>query len=618
MKRILIAFLFSFITCFALAQIEMDTVWLKNASVFAHKSELLITTQFADSLYYKNGFTWSTADWLQKQNLLYAKNYGANGIQTAGIRGLGAAQTAVLWNGVPINNAMLGVADLSLIKGFFVDEMSLSLGSSGALFGNAAVGGTLQLNNELIAQKKIQIVAAVGSLLQYHLGLKASYKLSNKVAAETRVLASTNYNSYSYTNLYKPGKPKENIVHAYEKSFGLLQQFNIKLKNNWEWNHRIWAQSQIRQLPPSMVQSASKASLDDKFVRYQTELTNITSSKKSTFNFAFGHEENYYSDTLANIFNNNNVTSFLANQQWDWNKKKGILTFKSTYYSAFGSSKNYKQTAQQAYINLSSKYSFYSRKTKGQISAAFLAAKGGYFPLTVFYSFNYKLLPTWVLYFATGNAFRLPTLNERFWQPGGNENIKPEKSLHMEFGIHKQAKKWGMKNHVYFTPTKNLVVWVPNGNGIVSPLNLSKQTAFICGNEFSSNQTINRKKWRFVLTESYHLNIAKTSSVNFIDLPQMPYVPLHRVSLELRVMYEKITFWYLQQFQSERNVSLVDDDKIDRFALGNVIVQWENKHASTSLQFNNIFNTQYQLLAVRPMPGFNLQLNFTYNINYKK
>jgi vitamin B12 transporter len=616
MKRILMAFLFSFIACFASAQIDMDTVWLKNASVLVHKSELLITTQFADSLYYKNGFTWSAADWLQKQNLLYAKNYGANGIQTAGIRGLGAAQTAVLWNGVPINNAMLGVADLSLIKGFFVDELSLSLGASGALFGNASVGGTIQLNNEWMPNKQVQIVGSVGSIKQYNLGIRTAYTINKKITAESRVLASSNYNSYNFTNTYKPGNPTEKIEHAYEESIGLLQQFKIKLKKNWEWNHRIWAQNQIRQLPPSMVQNESKARMDDKFLRYQTELTNFTSTKKSKFNLAYNNEQNSYSDTLAAIFNNNRVQSLLASQQWDWSKEKGILTFKTLCYSAFGKSNNYQRTARQSYINLSAKYAFYSRKTKGQLSAAFLAANGGYFPLTLFYSVNYKLRPTWILYFATGNAFRLPTLNERYWTPGGNENIAPERALHAELGIHKQARNWGIKNHVYFTPTKNLVVWVPNGNGIVSPINLSKQTAFICGNEFSSNQTINRKKWRFVLTESYHLNIAKTSSVNFIDLPQMPYVPLHRVSLELRVMYKKITFWYLQQFQSERNVSLVDDDKIDRFALGNLIVQWENKQASTSLQFNNIFNTPYQLLAVRPMPGFNVQLNFTYNIQY--
>lgn len=617
MKQILASFLFLFITCFAFAQIDMDTVWLKNAAVNANKSELLIATHFADSLYYKNGFTWSAADWLQKQNLLYAKNYGANGIQTAGIRGLGAAQTAVLWNGVPINNAMLGVADLSLIKGFFVDEMSLSLGSSGALFGNASVGGTIQLNNELIPKKQVQIVGAIGSLKQYNLGVKSAYVVNKKITAQTRVMASSNQNYYNYINTYKPGNPTEKIVHANEKSIGVMQQFKIDLKNNWEWNHRIWAQNQIRQLPPSMVQNSSKSRMDDKFFRYQTELSNFTSSKKSIFNFAYNNEQNIYSDTLANLFNNNRIQSLLASQQWDWSKEKGILTFKALYYSAFGKSKNYKQTAEQTYVNLSTKFAYYNRRTKGQISAAFLAAKDGYFPLTFFYSVNYKLLPTWVLYFATGNAFRLPTLNERYWVPGGNENIQPEKSFHLELGIHKQSKYWGFKNHVYFTPTRNLVVWVPTGNGIVYPINLSRQTAFICGNEFSSNQIITRKKWRWIFTESYHINIARSSRFNFQELPQMPYVPIHRVSLELRVVYNRMTFWYLQQWQSERNVSLVDNDKLSAFALGNVVVQWDNKQSTISLQYNNIFNTQYQLLAVRPMPGFNVQLNFTYNIKYK-
>ena len=223
MKRILVAFLLVFFACIALAQTEMDTIWLKNASVFANRSKALITTQFADSLYHKNGFNWSAADWLQRQNLLYAKNYGAGGIQTVGIRGLGAAQTAVLWNGMPLNNAMLGVADLSLIKGFFVDDMSLSLGSSGALFGNASVGGTVQLDNTLSNKKQIQIVGALGSMVQYHLGVKATYSLFKKVTAATRIMTFSNENRYRYTNFYKPGKPTEIIEHAQEKGWGILQ-----------------------------------------------------------------------------------------------------------------------------------------------------------------------------------------------------------------------------------------------------------------------------------------------------------------------------------------------------------------------------------------------------------
>ncbi len=618
MKQIFNLSFFLCIPWFANAQTEMDTVWLKNAQVFAIKSQLLLDTHFADSLYYKNGFAWSTSDWLLKQNLTYAKNYGAAGIQTAGIRGLSAAQTAVLWNGVPMNNAMLGVTDLSLVKGFFIDEMALSLGSSSALFGNAAVGGTIQLNNQLKDKKSLQIVSSVNSMQQYNFGVKMAYQLAKNTIAETRILAMTNKNRFSYTNSYKPANPTETMNHALEKSIGILQQFNISLKNNWQWKHRVWAQLQIRQLPPSMAQKESTAAMEDNFLRYQTEFSKTISNHKTTYKLALNNEQNIYSDTVASTYNNNKVQSYFGSMQHDWNSKHGLFSLQSVYYSAIGESKNYIKTASQSYLNLSGKYAFFTPRAKGQISAAFLTAKGGYNPVTAFVSLNYALTPKWTFYLASGNSFRLPTLNERFWSPGGNENIKPEESIHLEIGINKQTKLWGIKNHVYITPTKNLVVWLPAANNVVVPHNLSSKYTLLCGNEFSANQTLINKKWRWVIIESYHLNFARASWIDFGQQEQLPYVPLHRASIEIRVLYKSFTLWYLHQYQSARNTDFSNLEKLNWYTLGNLVFQWDHKQFTTGLHLNNLYNVQYQLMAVRPMPGFNAQINFTYHLIYKK
>ena len=367
-----------------------------------------------------------------------------------------------------------------------------------------------------------------------------------------------------------------------------------------------------------MLQNRSQASLEDQSLRYQTELTKTTPLNKTTLHFAYNHEQNIFSDTLARLYNNNQVQSYMGSYQMDWNLKQGMLTFKSMYYAAFGSSKNYTQTAEQSYVNLSSKYAFYNKKIKGQVSAAFLMAKGGYYPLTAFGSLNYSLKPSWTLYFATGNAFRLPTLNERFWSPGGNENILPEESYHVELGINKQTPKWGFKDHVYFTPTKNLVVWRPISGNVVSPINLSDEITLLCGNEFSANQILHHKKWKWELIESYHLNLARAGGLDYWDKPQLPYVPLHRASAELRVAKKNLSFWYMHQWASARTIDLDNTTPLENYTIANLVMQWEHKQFTTGLQLNNIFNTQYQLLVLRPMPGFNVQLNFNYLIEYKK
>ncbi|WP_416171350.1 TonB-dependent receptor [Algoriphagus boritolerans] len=46
------------------------------------------------------------------------------------------------WNGLPINSPSLGQSDLSILPVEAIDQAQLHFGSSGALFGNEAIGGS--------------------------------------------------------------------------------------------------------------------------------------------------------------------------------------------------------------------------------------------------------------------------------------------------------------------------------------------------------------------------------------------------------------------------------------------------------------------------------------------
>src|ERR1043165_3827875 len=85
---------------------------------------------------------------LSQQMPVFVKSYSFNGLATLHFRGASAAQSQVLWNGVPIQNASLGVADVSTMPVLFMNKVSVVYGGSGALLGSGNVGGALLLENE--------------------------------------------------------------------------------------------------------------------------------------------------------------------------------------------------------------------------------------------------------------------------------------------------------------------------------------------------------------------------------------------------------------------------------------------------------------------------------------
>ena len=72
-------------------------------------------------------------------------------------------------------------------------------------------------------------------------------------------------------------------------------------------------------------------------------------------------------------------------------------------------------------------------------------------------------------------AFKVPTLNDRYWVPGGNPDILPEDSWSAEMGLEHVFENGGTKlTHGitrYRMYVDNWIIWLPKGN-IWSPENI--------------------------------------------------------------------------------------------------------------------------------------------------
>lgn len=83
-----------------------------------------------DSLALKENIALSMADILTFNSSVFVKSYGRATLSTVAFRGTSPSHTQVTWNGMRINNPMLGMTDFSSIPSYFIDEASLLHGTS--------------------------------------------------------------------------------------------------------------------------------------------------------------------------------------------------------------------------------------------------------------------------------------------------------------------------------------------------------------------------------------------------------------------------------------------------------------------------------------------------------
>lgn len=225
-------------------------------------------------------------------------------------------------------------------------------------------------------------------------------------------------------------------------------------------------------------------------------------------------------------------------------------------------------------------------------------------------------------------SFRVPTLNDIFWQPGGNPDLKPESGWNAETGLFLSQSD----SAKVFTPSAsvsvfsswidNWIVWQPTTFSYWQPLNLQKVWAR--GLEASSELKFRKNKTesRIQIFYSYTLStIEETSALLQASLgKQLIYVPQHNLNGILAFRWKNISLTYMQIFTGKRYTTSDNNSSLPSFTIGNTVLNYDlrlNKiTVSAGVRVNNIWNTNYQAIAYRPMPGRNF--SFSIIIHYSQ
>jgi iron complex outermembrane receptor protein len=224
------------------------------------------------------------------------------------------------------------------------------------------------------------------------------------------------------------------------------------------------------------------------------------------------------------------------------------------------------------------------------------------------------------------NKFRLPTFNERYWQPGGNPDLLPETGIGYDAGI-----EWNsitgsnggatITLNAFYQDIENWVQWVPAGT-YWSPRNIRnvKCQGFDATTLLKYQIGPSRFSLKGFYSYTESLDLGLTPAENNRQR-QLPYIPLNQFLV--KGTYDIDKFGLLLSYRYTGMRFTTDDHDpwlmlppihlIDAGACYNL--QFKSLEARISFRVNNITNYSYQLIRAYPAPGrsFLLTVNLLFN-----
>lgn len=552
----------------------------------------------------------SIADLLSLQSRLYIKTYGLGGLATSSLRGAAASQTSVVWNGMVLQSPMSGLIDLSRLPVGLVDDVSVFYGSSGASWGSGAIGGMIALQTKTpdIQGTHGSFQTMIGSwgtrYIQSSVGIR-----QKRFAFSSRLISSSGNNNFKTPTGYNS--------NAASKNLGYLQEFSwIPNKLN-SISFNLWIQNDDRQIPPTSVQTMSNAYQNDAAVRSTLSWRRIKKSQILQVRSGYFSERINFNDPATFLFATNKFNTIHSEIEYFQTILKNIQVQTNIQNSNRNAdSDNYQDKITENIFSIYSGFKLITNRITGQLSFRKEWQDKNEIPLVPSLGFNINLTEGLKGRLKCTRYYRLPTINDRYWRPGGNINLLPESGWGQEVGLTWELGpnyKW--TSNIYHRFIKNWILWsVQQGNLFWSSNNIAAVRSM--GIE-------QRIDWYFYFSKliintqcSYDL----ASSINVIPVlkpkieagEQLIYVPKHQGSVQIGISSDNWNILYRHRYTGK--VKGINEN-LKSYQLGWLRISYttnrgiRNRKLVTNLffQIDNIWNEDYRIIERRYMPGRNVQ-----------
>jgi len=584
-----------------------------------------------DSIVLKQNSLSSLSEILLSQSPIFIKTYGSGSLATLSFRGTTANHTGIFWNGFSIEPPNIGMTDLSLIPITFFESVEIQHGGSSSLFGSGNIGGSIHLENNFLlnSENKYNFSVSSGSFGTYSGKMKVLLS-DKKWSASSGIMIRKMKNDFSFKNIYGENEKQKN---AELFQYGIFQDYFRKITKKQLFSIAAWFQFSDPEIPRTLTSRPTNAYQIDRAFRTNAQWKKFINAGSISVKAAYFDEFLHYVDKTGeteetNIDSKISMKSFIS--EFDFKKSVfEILNIAAgiSLKTKTGEAESYQglKKRREAAIFFSSVINFSKIKWSAALNLRQEFIEEYDVPLTPSLGFEGKIWKNILGRINISRNFRAPTLNDRFWIPGGNENLKPENSWNEEIGLSFNFSSKNKKHFSEFSITAynsmidDMIMWIPKQN-FWSVDNVQKVWAR--GVELQGKTNLKIKELEIIISEAY--TYSKSTYQKKLDendetyQKQLIYTPLHNVSAQLQVIYNKWSIsynhnWVGKVFTSRDNLYEIPSYSIASF---NVIKNFEFDGKLINLKFNinNIFDKDYQVIKYRPMPGrsFEITLNLEF------
>ena len=620
-----------------------------------------------DSVALKENIALSMADVLTFNSPIFVKNYGRATLSTVAFRGTSPSHTQVTWNGMRISNPMLGMTDFSMIPSYFVDDASLLHGTSSVNETGGGLGGAVKLATKPISARGfgLQYVQGIGSFRTFDEFLRLTYG-NDRWQFSTRAVCSSSANDYKYRNRDK----KENIYDADKNIVGsyypiernrsgafrdlhVLQEVYCNTGRGDRFGLNAWYIRSNRELPMLSTDYASDLGFENR--QREETFRGIVSWDHLRRNWKVAAKAGYIHTWMAYDYrrdvgngtmmpmtrSRSRIDTFYGQADGEYSiGGKWLFTASLSVYQHLvrSADKNIiTQEGNKAIVG----YDKGRIELSGSLSAKWRPVER--FGVSVVLReelFGTEWTPLIPALFLDGvlsergnvvakasvsRNFRFPTLNDLYFLPGGNPDLRRESGWTYDAGISfavGKAERYKLSGSAtwFDSHVDDWIIWLPTTKGFFSPRNLKKVHA--CGVELQANLSVAlARDWRLDLDGTYSWTPsvnegAPTTPADRSVGKQLPYVPEHSATATGRLSWRRWSLHYKWCWYSRRYTMSSNDHTLTGhlppYYMNNLTLEkgFSLRWADLSLKgaVNNLFDEEYLSVLARPMPGIHFEL----------
>ena len=626
----------------SLRTVEMEEIVVQGARSLR---DIGVQKSVLNEVVLKESLAASMAEVLAQNSTIFIKSSGRATLSTASIRGTAPSHTTVSWNGIELGSPMLGMVDFSMIPSYFVDSSEVFHGATSVNASSGGLGGSVILSTKP-AEKQgvgVQYIINLASFSTHDEYLRVDYG-AGRWRTSTRVLSCSSKNNFPYINYDKIGHPLEYNTNCGYNDRHILQEFYLRGAKGGSWSAKAWYTNSSRGIPRLTVDyrndKLNKAWQDEGSLRtvveWRRSLGGLRLRASTGYNYNTLHYTYQFSKGGGMISKGVDATSHthhaFATTSAEWSIGNNLMlaaNLNAALYTA--DNKDVAPLVPTGFLaDRQEVTAFVSARWKPLEWLGIATSireewrDGGWSPIIPALFMDVTLVERigLILSGSVTRNYHAPTLNDLYYVPGGNPDLRAERGESYDVGIESNIKRkgWsaGGKITIFHSNISDWIMWSPTIKGFWTPENVVSVT---------SRGVESRANFALMPTSDWHIEanaiFAITSSVNSSPESssygrQLPYIPLYSASAGARCTWKGWEVSYKWRYYSERYTtysgtsfegSSVDGYNLNDLSFGRNFDLKNKVHFKAHMEINNLFDTYYQSVLSRPMPPRNYAIS---------